>query len=176
VVAFHPFLSSLPRNAKKHLPISTHLANLRSLSPTPLVVSFRQPRNLRNLLVRARVSTPAPPTNTGNTPCNSRWCKCCREIKICNTFRSKSTGRQYNIRAPITCKSKNLVYLISCRRCGLQYVGETENTLHIRMNGHHLDIRTRKLDKPVAAHSCQRKSMRTTQSGENTEKAIGSSH
>ena len=55
----------------------------------------------------------------------------------------------------ITCKTKNLVYLISCKRCGLQYVGETENALHIRMNGHRSDIRTRKTDKPVAAHFCQ---------------------
>ena len=30
--------------------------------------------------------------------------------------------------------------------------GETENPLHIRMNGHRSDINTRKLDKPVAAH------------------------
>jgi len=155
VVTFHPCLSSLPRITKKHLPILHTSRKLEKAIPNPPLVSFRRPRNLRNLLVRARVSTPAPPTNTGNTPCNSRRCKCCREIKSCNTFRSKNTGRQYNIRAPITCKSKNLVYLISCRRCGLQYVGETENALHIRMNGHRSDIRTRKLDKPVAAHFCQ---------------------
>ena len=68
---------------------------------------------------------------------------------------SKSTGRKYNIKATLTCKSKNLVYLISCKRCGLQYIGETENALHIRMNGHRSDIRTKKLDKPVAAHFCQ---------------------
>ena len=34
----------------------------------------------------------------------------------------------------------------------MQYVGETENALHIRMNGHRSDITTKKLDKPVAAH------------------------
>ncbi len=32
---------------------------------------------------------------------------------------------------------------------------ETENSLHIRMNGHRSDIRTMKTDKPVAAHFCQ---------------------
>ena len=34
----------------------------------------------------------------------------------------------------------------------MQYVGETENALHIRMNGHQSDITTKKLNKPVAAH------------------------
>ena len=73
----------------------------------------------------------------------------------CNKFKSKATGRQYNIRAEITCKTRNLVYLISCKRCGLQYVGETENALYVWMNGHHSDIRTRKTKKLVAAHFCQ---------------------
>ena len=133
----------------------TELQRLEKAIPNPPLVSFRRPRNLRNLLVRAQVPTPAPPTLNGNAPCNSRRCKCCKEIETCNTFKSKNTGRKYDIKATLTCKSKNLVYLISCKRCGLQYIGETENALHIRMNGHRSDIRTKKLDKPVAAHFCQ---------------------
>ena len=34
----------------------------------------------------------------------------------------------------------------------MQYVGETENALHIRMNGHQSDITMKMLDKPVATH------------------------
>ena len=45
--------------------------------------------------------------------------------------------------------------MISCRKCKLQYVGETEQALHLRMNGHRSDIRTKKVEKPVAAHFCQ---------------------
>ena len=37
-------------------------------------------------------------------------------------------------------------------KCKLQYVGETENALHIRMNGHRSDIKNRRLEKPVAKH------------------------
>ena len=44
---------------------------------------------------------------------------------------------------------------MTCKKCGLQYVGETENTLHARMNGHRSDIRTRKTEKPVAVYFCQ---------------------
>ena len=37
-----------------------------------------------------------------------------------------------------------------------QYVGETENALHIRMNGHRSDIKHRRLEKPVAkGHSLE---------------------
>ncbi len=42
--------------------------------------------------------------------------------------------------------------MIQCRKCGMQYVGETVNALHISLNGHRSDVKTKKLDKPVAVH------------------------
>ena len=39
-----------------------------------------------------------------------------------------------------SCKSSDVIYLITCRRCGLQYVGETGRPLHMRVNGHRYDI------------------------------------
>ena len=45
--------------------------------------------------------------------------------------------------------------MISCKKCRVQYVGETENALHVRMNGHRSNIHTKKTNKPVAAHFCQ---------------------
>ncbi len=155
MVTYHPSLASLAKIARKHLPMLHTSQRLRKAIPNPPLVAFRRPRNLRDLLVRSRINTSAPPTSTGSTPCNSRRCKCCAEIVICNSFKSKSTGRQYNIKTQMTCRSKNLVYLISCKRCELQYVGETEQALHMRMNGHRSDIRTKKVEKPVAAHFCQ---------------------
>ena len=77
-----------------------------------------------------------------------RTCHMIRE----ETFKSHSTGTTHKTRSTFTCKTRNLVYLIQCRKCGLQYVGETANPLHIRMNGYRSDIHTWKTDKPVAAH------------------------
>ena len=34
--------------------------------------------------------------------------------------------------------------LIECRKCRKQYVGETQNPLHIHLNGHRNDRRTEK--------------------------------
>ena len=36
----------------------------------------------------------------------------------------------------------------------MQYVGETENVLHIRLNSHRRDIKRKVFDKPVPAHFC----------------------
>ena len=37
-------------------------------------------------------------------------------------------------------KSSKIVYFITCRRCGLQYVGETSHPLRARINGNRSDI------------------------------------
>ena len=67
-------------------------------------------------------------------------------IQFCRLFLGVKTMLSF------TCKTRNLIYLIQCRKCGLQCVGETANPFHIRMNGHRSDINTRKTDKPVAPH------------------------
>ena len=47
----------------------------------------------------------------------------------------------------------NAVYLISCKACKKQYVGETRQALNKRMNLHCSDWKTRKFNRsPVAEH------------------------
>ena len=65
---------------------------------------------------------------------------------------SSATGKTYSIKASANCKTANVVYVIECTKCNKQRVGETENALHIRMNGHRSNIKHRRLEKPVAAH------------------------
>ena len=67
---------------------------------------------------------------------------------------SSTTQRTYNIRQHITCKSNNVIYLITCKRCGVQYVGKTDQKLHKRFNGTRSDIEKAKEDKdgPVTRH------------------------
>ena len=128
VITYHPALSRITKSLRKHLDILHVSDRLKAAIPDPPIVAFRRPHNLRDLLVRAKLKKTNPPTQTG------------------------STGTTHKTRSTFTCKTRNLVYLIQCRKCGLQYVGETANPLHIRMNGHRSDIHTQKTDKPVAAH------------------------
>ena len=58
-----------------------------------------------------------------------------------NTFTSNVNKRKYNVNSPnsgrtLDCGSSNVIYLISCRRCGVQYVGKTAQTLRSRLNNH----------------------------------------
>ena len=48
---------------------------------------------------------------------------CCQILEENNQFKSFQTGEQHRIRQEISCKSENTIYLVTCKRCGLQGVG-----------------------------------------------------
>jgi len=70
-------------------------------------------------------------------------------------FQSTVTQKCYEIKnfsgEPLSCSSSNIIYLITCNRCKLQYVGETLQTLKKRMNGHRSGIKS-KVDNILYNH------------------------
>ena len=67
-------------------------------------------------------------------PCRQhRNCKCCKLIK--GVFVENINGYSVTT-APGNCKSKNLIYLVSCVLCDKSYIGRTVQQLHNRMSGH----------------------------------------
>ena len=51
-----------------------------------------------------------------------------------------------------TCKTRSIIYFVQCAKCGKQYMGETDNPFHVRLNGHQSDIKNARVEKLVAAH------------------------
>ena len=73
--------------------------------------------------------------------CGSDRCKACVHIIEGNTFTSNVNKCKYNVKSPtngrtLDCGSSKVIYLISCRKCGVQYVGKTAQTLRCRLNNH----------------------------------------
>ena len=71
--------------------------------------------------------------------CGSKRCKTCDQIFVGSTFSSNVTGKSYNVRCTgknMNCGTKNVIYLISCRKCAVQYVGEISQTLRCSFNNH----------------------------------------
>ena len=125
---------------------------LRQAFPSLPIIAFRRPRNLRDLLVRAAIS-PNTSNPLGNFRCKARRCKTCPILVTTDTFASSVTGERFKLKLRASCKTSNVIYLIQCRRCGLQYVGETGQPLHSRMNSHRFNISHGRIDEsPVAAH------------------------
>lgn len=126
-----------------------------------LITAYTNGANLRRKLVRSRLQ-PSMATGsrsesaTSNNPlgsirCNSNKCKACNYILIGTTFRSSHNKKSFQVRGNITCRTTNVVYLVSCRKCQQQYVGETSRALADRINDHLSAIRLRK-PTPTGLH------------------------
>lgn len=156
VLTYHPSLPPIRKIAHANHHILHTADRLQRAVPEPPIVAFRRPPNLRDILVRAAVpptnDTVITPTEHGTFKCNSRCITCQHHVNESRSFTSHSTDSTFQTKGHITCNTSNVIYLISCRRCGIQYVGETKNTLKQRLYGHRSTIKTRKLDTPVGEH------------------------
>ncbi len=68
-----------------------------------------------------------------------------------NKIKSKSTQIEYDIKHHVSCESSNLIYLITCKTCGMQYVGQTKRTPGERSREHFRDIQ-KKSPKLLSVH------------------------
>ena len=136
----------------------------RFLQSKKVKVGYRRPKNLRDLLTRARL----PPLDTDGDDsrnltesralviekkgCENPKCRYCPRLNKSGKITSKSTGRTYTTRKNVDCTSNNLVYCISCKKCGKQYVGQTMNTVKKRFQGHFYLMKHKKEDHEVSRH------------------------
>ena len=158
VLSYHPCLSkrvhSIIRNAH---PILQHDDEHRQVFPEVPMVSYRRAKSLADILVRAKVPKEQDPSDRGCRGCNGRSdCQVCQAITCDTHFTSNVTGQTFEIRGgPYHCNSRNVVYLMQCRTCHIQYTGSTgtddrdsDNRFRIRYNNyktvHRVYVRRRK--------------------------------
>ena len=141
------------RTIKRYHHILQDSERLREAIPSLPIIAIHRPRNLLDLLVHAVISPKKAVDSFGNFRCEARRCKTCPILVTTDTFSSSVTGEHLKLKLRAFCKTANIIYLIQCRRCGLQYVDQTRQPLHNRMNGHHFNIAHGRINKfPVAAH------------------------
>ena len=92
-----------------------------------LNVGYRRPKSLKDLLVRAKLPKSQEPTDKASPRttncCTNPSCRYCKSLNTTGTIKSHTTSRSYSTREKADCTSNNLVYCISCKKCGKQYVG-----------------------------------------------------
>ena len=76
--------------------------------------------------------------------CKDKRCKTCPTFVKSNTFRSNVTNVEYNVKnhtgEVLSCHCQNVIYLLTCLGCGVQYVGETIIPFHKRNNIHRTEM------------------------------------
>ena len=61
----------------------------------------------------------------GSFKCNKPRCLVWVNVTATNTFSSTVTGKTYKINHKFDCDEDCLVYLLTCKHCGIQHVGQT---------------------------------------------------
>jgi hypothetical protein len=154
VTTYHPDLPQIATILHKHWHFIETNPYLNSLFPEHPVVAFRRPRNLRDILVNATVQHSTPHsqfTTEAVVKCTNKRCLACPRFPTTQITHVTShvTGQRFVLSGHnLTCKTTNLIYLISCNICGKQYVGETGDSLNKRLNNHRSSIRS----KPGSPH------------------------
>ena len=59
---------------------------------------------------------------------------CQAQLRVYFRINSRYQKRNNVYMTLLNCKSKNLIYLVDCKKCGKQYIGETKRHLHQRTN------------------------------------------
>ena len=133
-------------------------------------IVYKKGQNLSNILMRAKYDNTetndnstanlvkclaelaAESNNEFNTlKCGKKRCKLCSIITIGSCFSSSSTKLTYSISENMSCGSLNTIYLVTCTKCNIQYIGETGRTLRERFNNHRSDIYLNK-NTAIAKH------------------------
>ena len=90
------------------------------------MVSFREARNLSSHLVRAKIAW--------IIKCNGECFQVCMNVTEGNIFYSSVYKREYVINHGFNCNDKCIIYLLTCNKCKLPYVGKTVDDFHLRWN------------------------------------------
>lgn len=112
-----------------------------------MLVAYKNRKNVRTLTTRSsltidKLANPIAPYHQNLyltsriLHCNQRGCRVCPNLWTKNAFISFSTGFRIPILHRMSCDTTGIIYVLHCKTCNKQYVGETKRSLKLRMRNH----------------------------------------
>ena len=86
----------------------------------------------------------------GCSPCQR--CSWCKNVEKTTVFRSRATGKEFQIHHPVCCKSSSIIYLAECKKCKIQYCGKAETKLNIRFHNNRKWLKDKVLTCELVHH------------------------
>ena len=114
ITTFHPNFRECNKIVQKNWDILDKSSSTRPLIKLNLIKGNRRAKNLRDILVRARLPKAIPPktsdmtgvTKLDSNYCNKAHCQYCSLINTSGRIKSVVTNREYNTRSKVTCPLK----------------------------------------------------------------------
>lgn len=146
VVTYNAFGERMAKEYKSILKANTFFNKYKCIT------AYTNHQNLQSQIIRSQLQNSPPPSSTqSSSKCFHPNCKTCPHITQTRTFFNTSKNKTFQIKHNANCLSKNLIYLIKCACCGLQYVGETGRTLRERISDHRSCVLNKK-PTSISAH------------------------
>ena len=86
----------------------------------------------------------------GMKKCNN--CPICPFVTTGQTVKSTQTNYSVDINMSVDCRTKNQIYMLGCKKCQVQYIGETHRTLQDRFSEHLGYVRNSHINKVTGEH------------------------
>jgi hypothetical protein len=153
--------SRIRRLLNKHWHLIAEDPSLSGIFPEEPRLAFRGHKSSKQMLVKARVAAtyeyhtidrnlnvlrdplPSPSDPPLVRECHKPECLTCPHLKTTPYVRSFRKGTAHNLKISntLTCMSRNTIYVISCDKCKVQYVGMSSQPLKARFAQHLREIR-----------------------------------
>lgn len=119
------------------------IEDLGVLQNHQIISAYRRNNTLKDLLVNARLK----PTQQAKARPKPQY------FHGLTYIRNRVNKTIFKISQKFSPSTSNCVYLIFCCKCGMQYIGETKNSISTRMMQHRYNIKNRKeIHTPVVNH------------------------
>lgn len=152
VLDYNPRLPDISAIINKHCNLIYNAPLLQqTFPPKSLVPSFRRTKNLKELIAPSRFRPTGNALEQGKCFRCAKKCDLCKHLTETDKFQSFATGRTYYIKESVSCSSQNVIYLIACNRCRLQYVGSSKDFKR-RFANHKSHMKHNKNTCEVAKH------------------------
>ena len=108
--------------------------------------TYRRRKCLKELISPSLYPRTVTESASRVSKCNESRCDICKNYMVFkNKFTCTAIGKTYKVRGDLTCKSDNIVYLTSCKKCKQQHAGSTfESNFKPRFRVHKSNINTGK--------------------------------
>ena len=114
---------------------------MKEIFQNKIRIGYRRNKNLREILFRSRLYKVRPANIDRPLRTKKGWKTCAKCLVCLNSenrqgFTCYATKEVFKIDKLITCKTRNVIYICECAKCGLQSVGKTSQSLQARGGQH----------------------------------------
>ena len=162
IIPYDPRLPDLAKILKKNWQVMiSEDQRLRSAFESPPMLCFQRPKNLKDILCRARLPPERAirPPRPGFRRCQKGRCHLCPHSgigpgEIITHVRIHHSGEEIEIKSPISCQTCGVLYVITCDKTDKkQYLGQTKRSAAQRGLDHLNSIRNNNsTNAPVGLH------------------------